>query len=314
MNKIYLVYGAEKYFIDNYIKDLKLKYKEYEIIEYNGLETNISNAIEDLNTISIFSSSNKMIVFSNSYFLTGIKCEVEHYVDELSNYISSDTENILVLSVHEDNIDKRKKIVKELEKNADVKHFEKMKEIELKKYIKDYCKINQYKIEDDALNLLIDLLNGDLNIIISELDKFFIYKIDNKYISLEDIKKGIFKIYNNNIFDLIDAIINKNIEKALYLYDDLIILNEEEIKLIVILANQFRLIYQIKEMFDGGLSEYDISKQLGVHPYRIKILNSKNITKKETLSYLKRLGELDQGIKTGIIDKKIGFKKFILEI
>ena len=83
---------------------------------------------------------------------------------------------------------------------------------------------------------------NNLYIITSELDKLFIYK-DNKVITKDDIKVVTSRIINTNIFDLIDSIVRKNIDKALELYDDLLVVNEEEIKLIVTLANQFRLIW-----------------------------------------------------------------------
>ena len=98
------------------------------------------------------------------------------------------------------------------------------------------------------------------------------------------------------------------------MYEDLSLVNEEEIKLIVTLANQFRLIYQVKTMFKNGYSELDISKTLGVHPYRIKISNGVNVSASDSLRYLRKLVFLDEGIKTGKLDKKHGFLNFILEM
>ena len=309
MNNIYLIYGDEDYFIDKEIKKIKEKYKDYDLINYDMLETNISSAIEDASMISLF-SSNKLIICNNCIFLTGSKCDIDHDIDSLLKYIEIDSDCILVLVVNSESLDNRKKIVKELNKCNVVKCL-KLKDYELNNFIKNYCKDNGYTIDNNALNLFLNKLTDNLYILSSELYKLFIYKND-KNITKSDIELVISKVINTNIFDLINSIVEKNIDKSLELYDDLLIINEEEIKLIVTLANQFRLIYQVKTMYKSGFSELDISKKLEIHPYRIKLANNINISLDDCLLYLKKLSVLDEDIKSGKIDKKVGFEKFIL--
>ena len=312
MNKIYLVYGDEPYLIDEYIKKLEKEYSDYEKVCYDMLEVNVENAIYDALTISLF-SSNKLIICNNSVFLTTQKCEIEHNTDSILKYLSSNTDSILIFTVNTA-LDKRKKVVKELENKSEVKVFNKLKDYELSKFIKDYLKKFSFNIDSDALNLFINKLNDDLYVITSELDKMILYKDNKKTINLDDVRLVTSKIINSDIFDLIDAITKKNINEALALYDDLVLMQEEEIKLIVILANQFRLIYQVKSMFKSGYSEMDISKTLGVHPYRIKLANGVNINEKSIIKYLKELSVLDENIKTGKVDKRSAFFNFILSL
>ena len=42
MNKIYLIYGDEEYFIDEKLKDLRNKYNNFDFITYDMTDTNIS--------------------------------------------------------------------------------------------------------------------------------------------------------------------------------------------------------------------------------------------------------------------------------
>ena len=96
----------------------------------------------------------------------------------------------------------------------------------------------------------------------------------------------------------------------------MIILGEEPIKIIIMLANQFRLIYQTRNLYKKGYSEKDISNLLGIHPYRIKLaINKGNQFQDETLLiYLKRLSDLDMDIKNGKIEKELGLELFILNL
>lgn len=310
MNGIYLIYGDEEYLINNEINKLKEKYSTYDIVTYDMLEQNISDAIEDASMISLFSTA-KLIICYNCYFLTASKCDIDHDIESLMKYIKNDSDSIIILTVN-DEVDNRKKIVKELNKFNVIK-CDKLKDYELKKFVIEQCKFNSFKIEEDAIKLFLEKLTNNLYIITNELNKLFIYKND-KIITKLDIDNITSRVINTNIFDLINSIVEKDIDKSLRLYDDLVIINEEEIKLIVTLANQFRLIYQVKTMFKSGYSELDMSKKLDVHPYRIKLANNVNVSVNECLIYIKQLSILDEEIKSGIIDKKSGFIKFILDL
>ncbi len=82
------------------------------------------------------------------------------------------------------------------------------------------------------------------------------------------------------------------------------------------LANQFRLMYQVKGLTKKGYSEKDIAKLLDIHPYRVKLSlgKSKSFSDEKLLSILKQLADLDSDIKKGNIDKNLGLELFILSI
>ena len=48
MNKVYLIYGNEKYFIDEQVNKIVSEYKEYDLINYDMCETNINKAVEEV--------------------------------------------------------------------------------------------------------------------------------------------------------------------------------------------------------------------------------------------------------------------------
>ena len=146
-----------------------------------------------------------------------------------------------------------------------------------------------------------------------EVIKLMTYKTD-KVITKEDILSLCSSNSNDDIFDLINAVVSKDKDSALTIYSNLIRSNEEPIKIIITLANQFRLIYQCKELYKKGNSEDSISKILDVHPYRIKLAleKGKNYSSKVILNYLDNLSDIDNNIKSGVIDKNLAFELFLL--
>jgi DNA polymerase-3 subunit delta len=305
-DKLFLIYGDEHYLIEKKINEI---IEKENVTIYDMNESKIDSVIEDILSFSLFSSS-KDILCTNCNFLTSSSDSKED-LNKLKDVIDKKIENRLILTVNS-KVDERKKIVKELIRLSTVFVFNQLKEYEVIKYIEDRFKKYKLKIDTNTLSYFHSFVGNSLGIINNEIDKLSMYK-DNDVITKEDIDAITSRTIDINIFDLIDAVVKKDINKALEMYDDFILMNEEEIKLISILGDQFRLIYQVKTMYLSGYTEEDIIKELGVHPYRIKLAKQSLITLDEAKKYLLKLYDLDLNIKTGKKDKKVAFKLFLME-
>ena len=167
-----------------------------------------------------------------------------------------------------------------------------------------------------TINLFLDRVGNNPLIIQNEINKIKIYKNKDKNITDKDIINLTNKNIDIDIFKLIDYIVQKNKEKAIELYYEMLKINEEPIKIIVILANQFRIMYQSKELLKKGYSEKDIASILKIHPYRVKlaIQNSRNYSSKTLLEYLNNLADIDIGIKTGKLNKDLAPRTIYFKI
>ena len=132
---------------------------------------------------------------------------------------------------------------------------------------------------------------------------------------LED-KNLTHKNIDMDIFKLIDNILLSNKKQALECLEEMIKYGEEPIAIIIMLANQIRIMYQSKLLIKKGYSEHEISDILEIHEFRVKkaLEKSRNYTDKKILSKLEELADLDYNIKSGNIDKDIGLELFILNM
>ena len=317
MDNLYLIYGIEDYIIDEAIKKIITDNNiiDDNIIKYNLDEVNVSLALEEASTVSMFDSK-KLVICEGCTFLTGEnKKEINHDIDSLIKYINNPfTDVFLVFVVRKEKLDDRKKIVKELKKNSTVIEAQKKENYNLNNYILDYVNKNGYKMSKNACIKLIERAGNNLSNLISECDKIFLYKDDEKNITEEDIENLVFKNIEDNIFELTNAVMNKDKKKIINIYKDLILMGEEEIKLIVMLANQFRMILQVKLMVKNGYKERDMATIIKEHPYRVKLAMQSNFKINELENYLIKLEELDYSIKSGKLDKSFGFEMFLLNI
>ena len=315
MNNIYLIYGTENYLIKkelNKIIDSSNVVKD-NIIRYNLDEVNVLDALDEASMVSMFDSK-KVIICEGCSFLTGDnKKNIDHDLNALEKYINNPFDDVyLIFIVKNIKLDERKKIVKLLKKSSKVIECKRVESHDLNNYIYNYFKENNYNIEMNLVRLIIDKVKYDLSNIINECDKLMEYKNEDKNITKEDVENIIRENIEDNIFSLTNAILDKDTKKTIKIYKDLLLMGEEPIKLIVMVANQFRLILQVKLMLKNGYKQIEMASIIKEHPYRVKLALSSNYSEEELIKNIKKLYKLDSDIKTGIIDKNFGFELFLL--
>ena len=276
------------------------------LITYDMEEVNVSDAIIDLDTYSLF-NERKVVLCKNSIFLSTGKSEINHNIELLEKYLNNPNDNILILST--DKTDGKKNIVKLVKEKCKIVNVD----IDIVKYIKEYTK--DYKISDDVIRYLIVNTNEDITHITNELDKLMSLKEDEKEITKSDIDLIVVKRIDSNIFDLIDAIISKNKDKSLRIYNEMINYGEDIFKIFVSLSNQIRLIYQVKVLKD--LTNEEIAaklklknvKQVAALRYKID-----KYTASELTNYLHKLSIMDEELKLGKSIDIIVFPTFIASL
>ncbi len=308
MNNLYFLESDSNSLINLKIKEILKKLKvDEEIITYDMDEVNIRDAIMDLDTYSLW-QERKIVHAKNANFLGTTKSEVEHDIDSLSKYLNNPNQNnIFFISCAKK--DSKKNIVKLILKTCNVIDVS----CDIKAYIKDKCK--DYEISLDTINHLIELTGNDFNRINNELDKLMELCLNSKKIDKKDIDLVCLKNSDTNIFALIDAIINKDKKKSLEIYLNMINYGEETFKILVTLANQIRLIYQVKIL--QTYKDDEIASILKLkNPKQVVALRYKinKYSEKDLLNYLFKLSILDEKFKTGKAIDTIAFPSFIASL
>lgn len=307
---IYLLYGTQNYLINKKINELTKDKEDYEIEKLDLENTSIKNIIDSASTYSLF-SNNKTLIIYNSYIFSATKKVEENDLKLLEQYIENPNKDTTLIFIV-DKIDSRKKIVTSFKKHCNVLEFDEVTNIN--KLVEEMFK--PYKINNNQINILINRVGNDLYNLKNEINKLKTYKNDDYTITDDDIENLTIKNINTDIFCLIDNITNKNKDAALESYYEMLKTGEEPIKIIVILANQFRLMYQVKELSKKGYRIFDIMDILEQKQYPIKKAIEKGYKYDSNilLEYLYKLSDLDINIKSGLVDKNIGLELFILDI
>ncbi|MEG0314750.1 MAG: DNA polymerase III subunit delta [Erysipelotrichaceae bacterium] len=311
----YLLYGEEAYRINQTIKKIKGEFSdesEMNISVFDASIHSINVIIDDANTIPFFSDKKIVIVNNANYFSSTY--EGKEDLTLLENYLLSPlTTTELVLVGSYPKLDARKKIVKCVNKNARVLVFNPLDEIAKNTWIVAEVKRRNIKIEKEALKIFINRVACDMQIIEHELDKFEAY--DGK-IDIQCVKSLVTKQLNENVFDLVNAVVKKDKSASMIIWRDLLVLNTEPIALIALLAAQFRFLLQVKLLHIEGYDKTEITSKMSAHPYRVQLalVTINGLNAREIQKILSDLAMLDQKLKSGALDKTLGFELFLLKM
>lgn len=320
---IYLLYGTEGFLI-NETKQLLLNHilneeeMDFNFAAYDLEETPLEIAVEDAETFP-FLGERKVIFLHNPIFLTAEKSKekVEHNIAKLEAYIKEPAPyTVLVISAPYEKLDERKKITKELKRTAEVVEAKKLNEHELKNWVKDRAKTAGIEIETDAVEQLLALSGTNLFMLSSELEKLALYAANEKRIDAALVEKLVARSLEQNIFTLIEKVVQRKLEEALRIYFDLLKQNEEPIKILALLSNQFRLIYQVKELSRRGYGQQQIAGFLKTHPFRVKLAlgQAAQFTDEELANLMSLLAEADYQMKTGGMNKSLLIEMLLFKL
>lgn len=312
----YVLYGEEHYLLEESLKRIVREHvsKEDELntVTYDASRTDVSVVLDDARTIPFF-CERKVIIVNHATFLS-TNDDTQWDVDAVESYLKDPMESTVLIFVGDFvKLDGRKKIVKFIQKTCRVLQYAKLDESSKISYIRQEIEKRNLPVSSEALQELEKRLPCDIQTIKNEFDKLSLYERD---IDLEAVEHLVTRPLEEDVFLLVNAVVNRDLKQAMHLWNDLCVLNKDAIYMIALLASQFRFLYQVKTLMIQGCNKSDITSELKAHPYRVQ-LSMQNCTSLE-LSYilelLARLAELDRKLKSGQLDKKLGFELFLMQL
>lgn len=307
----YLIEGLDYLSVYEKLEELigKNSFEDATRSKYDLSEVLLEKAIEDLNTYGMF--SNKKVIIISNFDKMNIE-ENENDINNLFKYLDNATSDNL-LFILAGKFDERKKITKDLKKYCE---FIKV-DIDPNSFIKE--NLAGYKLESGVINLLIENTLGDITRLYNECKKLKNYKINDKYITKNDVLELAVKKKGDSTeitFQFSRALAEKNKKQALLLYKELLDYLVEPLSIIGLLGSQFRIMYQVKVLEEKGLRNDDIASTLKEKPYRV--MKTKELTryysKREILDLIIKIEDIDFKIKTMSVDANSLIELFILNI
>ena len=303
---VYLITGSNDSVISNTVSDIlkQVNCDDNNKIIYNLKENTISDVIEEANTVSLFRSNKVILVYSS-----GIdKLDDEELIMYLNNY----NKDVYLIFIVEKS-DARKKIVKLINEKGISIDSDSVDKSYNKNYVVSYLKDNGYKMNSNVIECFLSRVSDNIDDIRNELDKLFIYKLDDKNISLDDVKLITYDNTDNIIYEFTNALLEKDENKAISMYHSFIDSNMAIDYILASIYNSYRTLYQIKELNKNN-SIRDISKTIGKKEYYVEkmLYRSMNYNDNELLDIIHTLAMIDKNYKSGLCNPVMEVELFIL--
>lgn len=303
---VYLITGSNDSVINNTVSDIlkQVNCDDNNKIIYNLKENTISDVIEEANTVSLFRSNKVILVYSSSID----KLDDEELIMYLNNY----NKDVYLIFIVEKS-DARKKIVKLINEKGISIDSDNVDKSYNKNYVVSYLKDNGYKMNSNVIECFLSRVSDNINDIRNELDKLFIYKLDDKNISLDDVKLITYDNTDNIIYEFTNALLEKDENKAISMYHSFIDSNMAIDYILASIYNSYKTLYQIKELNKNN-SIRDISKTIGKKEYYVEkmLYRSMNYNDSELLDIIHTLAMIDKNYKSGLCNPVMEVELFIL--
>lgn len=173
---------------------------------------------------------------------------------------------VLVLLVDEA-LDAANPLVKAAEKHGKVIQSTVPKGAALEKWINARAKQIHVKIAPDAVKLLADFTGNHLRLLANELDKLATYVGEGGTISVDVVRQLSAQVREARIFDLTDALAQRNRKQALNILHDLLADGEPPLKLMGTITSQVRSLLLVKELAQKGMRAAQIASTLSMAPF-----------------------------------------------
>lgn len=309
--QIYLLYGEERY--------LKRQYKErlrkalcgdddtMNTHFYEGKDISIGEIIDLAETLPFLAERRVIFLTDSGLFKSG--------GEKMAEYLASPNETTYFVFT-ESEIDKRSKLFKTVSSRGYAAEFAIQDENTLKRWVAGVLAKDNKKISEGTVQLLLSKTGTDMDNIQSELEKLICYCMERDVVTSEDVEAICTTRISNHIFDMINAIADRQQKRALELYYDLLALKEPPMRILFLIARQCNMLLQTKELKACGYDNRTIGSKIGVPPFIAgKYLTQASRFKTSLLrNAVQQCVETEAAVKSGKMNDRMSVEILILSV
>lgn len=323
LESIYIFSGDENLLKQKYIKEIQQTCIQPELSMMNlellyGKDTTVHAIMNAADTLPFMDERRIIIIYDSQLFTSSknndaLKANAND-VEEFHKYLQTISTATTLIFV-ENKVDKRNKLYNEVNKKGKIVDFPLIQGADLIKWIQQHLKKRKKKMNTSTIHYFITSMESGLLQIQNELDKLCDFVGQGEMITEYDIDCITCKSLQAKVFDLVDGIGEKNLTKALEVYNQLLFLKEPPIRILSMIIRQFRILFQVKNLFEEGSTRNQIMERTKIQGFIIDkcLKQCTNFSKKTLEQALQDSLKTDISIKTGKMDSAMAVELLIIQ-
>ncbi len=306
----YLLYGEEAYLKQQYKHNLEKALNPdgdtMNFSHYEGKGIDVKQLIDLCETMPFF-ADRRVVLLEDTGFFKNKSEELADYMKELPDY--------LCMVFVETEVDKRNRMYKAVKACGTIAEFARQDEKTLMRWAAGILGKAGKKITQRDMELLLTKTGTDMGNLRMELEKLICYTEGRDVVTAEDIEEICTTQTTNRIFDMVRAVTEKNQKRALDLYYDLLTLKEPPMRILFLLAKQYRQLLQVKQFVEAGLAQPEMASKLGVPSFAVRNIAScaRAYTISELEQAVKDFVDAEESVKTGRLEDKLSVELLIIK-
>ncbi|MCI8299188.1 MAG: DNA polymerase III subunit delta [Lachnospiraceae bacterium] len=307
---VYLLYGEEAYLKRQYRQKLRnalaAEDDTMNVTVFQGKNINPGGIIDLAETLPFFAERRLILIEDSGVFKTS--CE------ELADYMKQIAETACFVFVEEE-VDKRGKMYKAVKKAGRAVEFARQTDQVLTRWILSRLKREQKKITQADLRLFLEKTGNDMEYIDRELEKLFCYTLGREAITAEDVEAVCVVQTSGRIFEMVNKIAEKQQKQALNLYYDLLAMKEPPMRILFLIARQFKILLLVKRLRTQGYDHKFIASKAGIPEFAVRknISQAGGFSMEQLREALEDCVQTEEDVKTGNLNDRMAVELLIVK-
>jgi len=313
------IYGPDTFRSRQYLNEQVLKFKQvrdpqgYNVVFLDATKVEPGKILSEISSAPFLAEKRMIIIenilsLSDKEFLGGIVKKVEEESFPETNII------IFWQGENKSKVKEADLLEKLLVKIKYAKEFPLLVGAHLMQWVKNEVPARGGNVSTPALSFLVTNAVGDMWTLNSLLDQLVAYK-NGEEIDLKAVGEFLDEKVDDNVFNMVNAIVTGNKKQALKLLQEQRRLGEDDFKLFGLIIWQFRALLSLRDLFenDDRMTSDLAAKKTGLNPFVVKKSWPlvKNFTSDKLKTLYQGIIEMDLKAKTGQADLSLMLDLFV---
>ncbi len=310
---VYLFYGEEDFLTEQLCANILKAAMEPDTKDFN-LDILYGNEVDGGKIVAIASAypmmaARRLVLVKNFTQLSAQSIEI------LAKYVTNAlATTCLILTA--DKVDLRKSKLAAIEKGSTTVESKPLYDRDIPRWIVAHLAERQMTISEDAIRLLHASVGNSLRNLCSEIDKITLNLAQRKNIEEEDVATVTGMSKQFTIFELCDAIGNKNISHGLEILSRMLQLGETPVGIVAMVSRHFIILAKLKGLKAQRMTNDDLAKKLNLRPYFLTnyLQQAARYNQAQLREAFSLLLEADQHLKTSYQKSKLVLEELMFRL
>ncbi len=332
---LYLLHGPDSYSRSEEIARIKASIGDPSLVDLNttildGRQVTLADLLHACDALPFLAEKRLVIVEGLASRLSSPEEEKvlssaakgKGLLKDIVGYLSRLPETTCLILVENETVKENHPLYKETAARGKefAKHFPLLQGADLERWISQRAKRKGAQIDSQAVKELTIYAGSNTRLLDIELEKLATYMGGKQPIRVEDVHRLVSYVREESIFRLVDALGERNGPAAIQVLHQLMEDSPEPsyaLYVLSMIARQFRLLMQAKEMVEQRLPAVEIMKVLHLsHRFILDklLLQARNFSLDRLKALYRKLQRIDVDIKTGNMETALALDLFVAEV